>query len=205
LLPLLTHTSTILPGCLIAAAYLCGSLPAGVWAARRAGVDVRRRGSGNIGATNVARTAGTRAALLTLGADIGKGLVPVLVARALAMSPWTTAGVGFAAILGHVASVFLRFSGGKGVATACGVFLGIAPLALAVSLAVFAAIAVTTRYVSLASVVAVLVLSAASVVIGYDTATCSATAAAAAVIVLRHRDNLLRLLHGREPRFQMRR
>src|SRR5437867_2711666 len=84
----ITSTNTILTACLIVAAYLSGSLPAGVWVGRRAGVDVRRSGSGNIGATNVARTVGARAALLTLGGDIGKGLIPVLVARALGLSPW---------------------------------------------------------------------------------------------------------------------
>jgi glycerol-3-phosphate acyltransferase PlsY len=99
----------------------------------------------------------------------------------------------------------LRFSGGKGVATACGAFLGMAPLAVAASLVVFAAIAVTTRYVSLASVVATIALPAASLVIGYDTAICGGALCAAAVVVFRHRDNLSRLLDGREPKFQMRR
>jgi acyl phosphate:glycerol-3-phosphate acyltransferase len=196
---------TLLPLCLIVAAYLCGSLPTGLWAGRRAGVDVRRHGSGNIGATNVARSAGSRAALLTLAGDIAKGLVPVLVARALSMTPWVIAGVGVAALLGHVWSVCLRFSGGKGVATACGAFLGMAPLALAVALLVFAAAVAMTRYVSLASVMAGLALAAASLALGYATPVCAAALFTAAVIALRHRDNLSRLRQGTEPRFQMKR
>jgi glycerol-3-phosphate acyltransferase PlsY len=193
----------ILAAGLVVAAYLCGGLPTGVWAGRRAGVDVRRSGSGNIGATNVARTAGVRAALLTLAGDIAKGLVPVLIARALSLSPWALASVGLAAVLGHIYSVFLRFSGGKGVATACGVFLGMAPLAVAVSLLVFTAIAATTRYVSLASVVATIALPAASLAMGYDTPICSGALLAATVIVSRHRDNLRRLWHGVEPKFRI--
>jgi glycerol-3-phosphate acyltransferase PlsY len=187
----------------VAAAYLCGALPTGVWVGRRAGVDVRRRGSGNIGATNVARTAGARAALLTLGGDIAKGLVPVLVARALGCSPAVTAGVGLAAVLGHVYSVFLRFSGGKGVATASGAFLGMAPLAVGVSLLVFAVIVLATRYVSLASVAAAVALPAATLVIGYDTPICGGAVCTAAVIVVRHRDNLRRLRDGVEPKFRI--
>jgi glycerol-3-phosphate acyltransferase PlsY len=190
---------------LMAAAYLCGSLPTGVWAGRRAGVDVRRSGSRNIGATNVARTAGTRAAVLTLAGDIAKGLAPVLVARVLSMPPWAIAGVAIAAVLGHIYSVFLRLSGGKGVATAFGVFLVMAPLAAAVALLVFAAVAVTTRYVSLASVVATLALPAACVAIGYATPTCVAALFVAVVVVLRHRENLSRLWEGAEPRFLIRR
>lgn len=199
-------SSSIVPAaCLMVAAYLCGSLPTGVWAGRRAGVDVRRSGSGNVGATNVARTAGARAAVLTLAGDIAKGLGPVLVARALSMPPWAIAGVGIAALLGHIYSVFLRFSGGKGVATAFGVFLGMAPFAAAVSLMVFAAVAVTTRYVSLASVVATLALGAACTVIGYATPIRVAALFVAVVIVLRHRENLLRLWEGAEPKFLIRR
>ncbi len=189
----------------VVAAYLCGALPTGVWAAGRAGVDVRRAGSGNIGATNVARTAGRHAALLTLGGDIVKGLIPVLVARCLSLPPWALASVGLAAVLGHVFSVFLHFSGGKGVATACGAFLGIAPLAMVVALVSFAAIAATTRYVSLASVTAALVLPVAGVAFGYAAPVCSGAILVAMVVVIRHRDNLSRLWHGTEPKFQIRR
>jgi len=200
----LTNTSTAVTVGAIALAYLCGSLPTGVWVGRRAGVDVRRSGSGNIGATNVARTAGRRAALLTLGGDIAKGLVPVLITRVLVPVPWTVAGVAIAAVLGHTFSVFLRFSGGKGVATACGVFLGMTPLALVVSLVVFGTIALRTQYVSLASVTAAVTLPLAVALLGYPVPACVSASFAAAVIVLRHRENLLRLWHRTEPRFEMR-
>jgi glycerol-3-phosphate acyltransferase PlsY len=190
---------------LVVAAYLCGALPTGVWVGRRAGVDVRRSGSGNIGATNVARTAGARAAVLTLGGDIAKGLIPVLVARELGMVPAVIATVGLGAVLGHIYSVFLHFSGGKGVATAFGVFLGMAPAAAAVSVVVFVALALVTRYVSLASMLAAFALPIASAAMGYATPICGAALAVAVVVVLRHRDNLSRLRQGVEPKFQMRR
>lgn len=197
-----TNTSTAIG--LLLAAYLCGSLPTGVWAGRRAGVDVRRYGSGNIGATNVARAVGASAGVLTLVGDIAKGLIPVLLARALSMSALAIAGVGMAALIGHIYSVFLRFSGGKGVATACGVFLGMAPLAMPVPLVVFIAVVALTRYVALASVVATITLPFASLAIGYGAPICAAAVFAAAIIVLRHRDNLSRLWNGVEPKFQMR-
>lgn len=189
---------------LIAAAYLCGSLPTGVWAGRWAGVDVRRAGSGNVGATNVARTAGTRPALLTLIGDIAKGFVPVLLARALLTHQMLIALVGLAAFFGHLFSIFLRFSGGKGVATAFGVFLGLAPAAAAVSAVIFATVAVWTRYVSLASLLAAAALPLATAVLGYRYPVWSAALIVAAAIVVRHRDNLWRLRHGNEPRFRVR-
>src|SRR5258708_1998991 len=105
---------------LVVAAYLCGSLPTGVWLGRLAGVDVRRSGSGNIGATNVARTAGLRPGLLTLAGDVTKGFVPVVLARSVFDNDAAVACVGLAAFVGHIYSVFLRFAGGKGVATAFG-------------------------------------------------------------------------------------
>jgi len=166
---------------------------------------VRHAGSGNIGATNVARTAGRGAALVTLAGDVAKGLVPVLLARRLAPGPWALAGVGIAAVVGHVYSVWVRFSGGKGVATACGVFLGMAPLALAPAVGVFITVVLVTRYVSLASVAAEVALPLAGAVFGYATPVLASASCVALLIVLRHRDNLSRLLNHSEPRFQVRR
>lgn len=186
---------------LVGAAYACGSLPTGVWLARLAGVDVRRSGSGNIGATNVARTAGLRLGLLTLLGDLAKGLAPVLLARVLVTDARALACVGLAAFFGHIYSVFLRFSGGKGVATACGVFIGLAPLAVGVCVLVFAAIAFTTRYVSLASMAAAATLPVVTVVLHQPAPVSTAALIVAVLIVVRHRDNLSRLRAGTERKF----
>ena len=192
----------MLAACLIAAAYLCGSLPTGLWLGRLVGVYVRRAGSGNIGATNVARTAGLRPALLTLAGDVAKGFVPTAIARGLLVDVRLVVLVALAAFFGHIFSVFLRFSGGKGVATAFGVFLALAPGAALLAALVFAAVAVTTRYVSLASLLAAVSLLVASVALGTTSAVWTAALIMCATIVFRHRDNLTRLRRGVEPRFQ---
>lgn len=190
---------------LVIAGYLCGSLPTGLWLGRWAGVDVRQSGSGNIGATNVARTAGLWSGILTLAGDIAKGFVPVAVARALLADQGLIAVVGLAAFFGHIFSIFLRFSGGKGVATGFGVFLGLAPLAAGCAALSFAAVVVTTRYVSLASVTAATALPLASWALGSAWPVSGAAVVSGVFVVIRHRQNLSRLLHGAEPKFQMKR
>ncbi len=185
----------------IVAAYFCGSLPTGVWLGRRAGVDVRRSGSGNIGATNVARTAGLRPALLTLLGDIAKGLLPTLVGRMLWGDALLVALVALAAFFGHIFSVFLHFSGGKGVATGFGVCLALAPGPAALALVVFAGLALATRYVSLASMAAAGALPVASVAMTSPAPTTAATAVIAITIIARHHENIARLLRGTEPKF----
>jgi glycerol-3-phosphate acyltransferase PlsY len=195
----------MLAAVLILAAYLCGSLPTGVWLGRLAGVDVRRAGSGNIGATNVARTAGLRPALLTLVGDVAKGLVPTAIARVLLADVRLVALVAVAAFFGHIYSVFLRFSGGKGVATGFGVFLALVPGAALLAALVFAAVAGATRFVSLASVLAAVSLPVATVALSAAPAARAAALIICATIVFRHRDNLSRLRRGVEPRFQRKR
>jgi glycerol-3-phosphate acyltransferase PlsY len=192
----------MLAAILILAAYLCGSLPTGLWLGRLAGVDVRHAGSGNIGATNVARTVGLHPALLTLAGDVAKGFVPTAIARVLLVDARLVALVALAAFFGHIFSVFLRFSGGKGVATGFGVFLALAPGAALLAALVFAAVAVATRYVSLASVLAAVSLPVATVALGGTSAAWAAALIICAAIVFRHRDNLSRLRRGIEPRFQ---
>jgi glycerol-3-phosphate acyltransferase PlsY len=189
---------------LIAAAYLCGSLPIGAWVGRWVGVDVRSSGSGNIGATNVARIAGGRAGMLTLLGDVSKGVIPATLARLLLVDPRLIALTGLAAIFGHLFSLFLRFSGGKGVATAFGVFIVLTPAAAALSAALFAVVGFSTRYVSVASMLAALALPVMTWVCEYPPPLALAAAAVAAIIILRHRDNLSRLRRGEEPRFQAR-
>lgn len=189
----------------IIAGYLSGSFPVGVWIGNSVGVDVRRAGSGNIGATNVARTAGRRAGLLTLLGDVAKGVVPTLLARLMLSDPWATALTGLAAVCGHLFSVFLRFSGGKGVATALGVFIVLTPAAAALSTLLFAVTTFLTGYISLASMLGAAALPVAAVACGYP-APSSVTATVIAIsILVRHRDNLSRLRSGAEPRVAIRR
>src|SRR5438067_8827996 len=135
-------------------AYLCGSIPTGVLIARRRGVALRQVGSGNIGATNVARSAGQKAGLLTLLGDVGKGCLPVVAVRFLNLGETALVCTAVAALLGHLFSPFLGFSGGKGVATGLGAFLGLAPQAILLALLFFIFVFAVSRLVSLASLVA---------------------------------------------------
>ncbi|MBI4517264.1 MAG: glycerol-3-phosphate 1-O-acyltransferase PlsY [Deltaproteobacteria bacterium] len=186
---------------LLLAAYLIGSVPTGVLLARTAGVDPRQVGSGNIGATNVARSAGTRLGLFTLAGDAIKGALPVLLAPAVSDTPWVSAATGLAAIAGHLFSVFLRFRGGKGVATAAGAFLVLAPLATIASVAVFAATAYAFRLVSLASMAAAGALPLLAMALGTSSAVAVAAWVTAMAVIARHRENIRRIAAGREPRF----
>jgi glycerol-3-phosphate acyltransferase PlsY len=181
--------------------YGVGSLPLGYLVANRAkGLDLRRVGSGNVGAANVYRTAGLALALIVVLVDIAKGASSVFfVAR------WTTGAAdpiaaGVAAIIGHVYPVWLRFHGGKGVATACGVFWMLAPLATALSAAVFVIVVWLTRYVSLGSIVATLALPPLAWFTDKSIAVVIGAAVAAALIVQRHHANLARLQQGSERR-----
>jgi glycerol-3-phosphate acyltransferase PlsY len=181
--------------------YGVGSLPLGYLVANRAkGLDLRRVGSGNVGAANVYRTAGLALALIVVLVDIAKGASSVFfVAR------WTTGAAdpiaaGVAAIIGHVYPVWLRFHGGKGVATACGVFWMLAPLATALSAAVFVIVVWLTRYVSLGSIVATLALPPLAWFTDKSIPVIVGAAVAAALIVQRHHANLARLQQGSERR-----
>jgi glycerol-3-phosphate acyltransferase PlsY len=183
-------------------AYLAGSIPTGVLLGRAAGVDVRTQGSGNIGATNVARTAGRSLGILTLIGDALKGFVPVLICRALRLDAAVVGAAAVAALCGHVFSVFLGFRGGKGVATGVGVLLGLAPASLPIPLVIFVATIAATRIVSLASILAVLSATLAVLWFRYPLPTILAALAMAALIVYRHHDNISRLLAGTERRFE---
>jgi len=191
---------------LLAAAYLLGSIPFGLVLSRLfAAVDIRRHGSGNIGATNVARIAGWPLATLTLIGDVLKGFLPVYAASALATSSGPTAdgyliAVALAALMGHLFPLYLKFkTGGKGVATAAGAFLALSPPVLLVALVFFAVVVLVTRRVSAGSLSAALTLPIAT-----WWATGSAILCAGAVVVTlfifgRHRANIGRLLTGTEP------
>jgi glycerol-3-phosphate acyltransferase PlsY len=186
---------------ILGGAYLCGSLPTGVLVGRLAGVDVRAKGSGNVGATNVARTAGRWAGLVTLMIDIAKGALPVWVARATGASAVLSALAGLAAVVGHLLPVFSRFRGGKGVATAAGVFALLAPAALGLCVATFVLVVRRSGIVSLASIVAMAILPLAVLLIGHPPPTVFVSIAIALCVVAAHRDNLRRLHAGTEPRF----
>ena len=185
---------------LVLTAYLLGSVPTGYIVGALAGVDVRKVGSGNVGATNVVRVVGKRQGIFTLVADAAKGFVPVIFALNLGLTPVATAFVGIAAFLGHLYPVFLRFRGGKGVATALGVFLGLAPWATVGLIMVFAAVLLTTRFVSLSSMVAAVLAPVALWLLSYPPVSIGVSFFIAVMIVLRHRENIQRLLSGAEPR-----
>jgi len=187
---------------LIFVAYVLGSIPTGYWLGLAwEGIDVRRQGSGNLGATNVFRVLGTGPGLLTLTIDILKGWAPVLCARHLFPQDLALAlATGLAAILGHTTSVFVRFRGGKGVATSAGVFAALLPLPTAAAVLVFAVVFAVTRYVSLGSLVAVLTLAASSFMVSTPRPLSWAAVLVAVFVVWTHRANILRLRNGTENR-----
>lgn len=190
-----------LTGLGLLAAYLIGAIPIGFLVARAAGgTDIRRSGSGNIGATNVLRTLGKGPAILTLLGDIVKGYLAVSAARTIGVDPWAAAGGAVVAIVGNCWPVFLAFRGGKGVATGLGSFLALIPWAVAPAAVLWLAVTAVSRYVSLASVVACLSLPVGAALLGYSRYAVIAAAVAAAIILWRHRENLVRLAGGTEHR-----
>jgi len=184
----------------MALAYLAGSIPTGVWLARRRGVDPRDIGSGNIGARNVARAAGNTLGVLTLIGDALKGLLPVLLAAHLGLGAGGCALVGLAAFTGHLYSCFLNFSGGKGVAIALGVLLGLAPLGMAVAVPVFLLTVAVSRYVSLGSILTAAVTPLVLALLGYPPTTTLVALVMGVGIAIRHRDNIRRMRFGTEAR-----
>jgi acyl phosphate:glycerol-3-phosphate acyltransferase len=184
----------------VLAAYLIGSIPFALLLARQWGADLRLVGSGNIGAANVMRASGLTAGVLVALLDIGKGAASVWLAARISDSGELPAVAGLAAIVGHIYPVWLRFRGGKGVATACGVFSMLTPVAIPPVLALFAATVWLTKYISLGSVVATLALPPIAYALGSPAAAVVAGVAAAAIIVFRHRSNVLRIWGRTERR-----
>lgn len=186
--------------------YVVGATPTSFWVGRAVyGVDLREEGSGNLGATNVFRVLGWRAAIPVVLIDIAKGWIPVGLLAPLAGADfaWTLA-FGAAAILGHMFSFWVRFKGGKGVATSAGVFLGLAPWAVLGSFGVWAALTFSSGYVSLGSLGAAVVLPVLIALTphrGGDGLTWFAVSLAV-FVVLAHRGNVRRLLRGEENRFR---
>jgi glycerol-3-phosphate acyltransferase PlsY len=189
------------PYLLIAAAYLAGSIPFGMVLARAKGVDLRSVGSGNIGATNVARAMGKGWAVLVLLLDAAKGFVPVWLGGRLGMSAAVIALAGGAAIVGHMFTVFLRGRGGKGVATSLGVALALSPIAALVGFGAYIAIFAVTRLSSLGSLLGVWTFALLFVLRESPARPLMALAlGGAALVTLRHRENISRLVRGQEKK-----
>ena len=185
-------------------AYFIGAIPSGVVLTRLAGTeDVRNAGSGNIGATNVYRVAGKRLGILTLVLDILKGLLPMLLVKVvLGATATELALVAVALFIGHCYPVYLRFKGGKGVATALGIYLVVSPLAVLAVIVLFAAIVWKWRYVSLGSIVAAAVVPLLVYAGGAAPAMLLATLLISGGVIYRHHGNIKRLLNGTENRFK---
>jgi acyl phosphate:glycerol-3-phosphate acyltransferase len=180
--------------------YAVGSVPFAYLLARRAGIDVRVAGSGNVGAANVLRTSGTPLGLTVMVLDIGKGAATVLAAYAGAGSNNSMAAAGAAAIIGHIYPIWLRFHGGKGVAVAAGVFSVLAPVATMLAAAVFFTTVWFSRVVSLGSVAATVALPSVAWLTGSPPAVLAAAIGTGALILFRHRANLRRIASGTERR-----
>lgn len=179
--------------------YLCGSIPFGILIARVFGLgDLREIGSGNIGATNVLRTGSKPAAAATLLLDALKGTLPVIAAMQLANIDMAIAA-GFGAFIGHIMPIWLKFKGGKGVATYVGILLGFGWQFLAVFAVIWLTLAVSLRYSSLAALVASLAVPAYGVYIG-NMKLALALIAITIIIYLTHRENIVRLIKGEETR-----
>jgi glycerol-3-phosphate acyltransferase PlsY len=182
----------------IVAGYLAGSVPFAFLLARPRGVDVRVTGSGNVGAANVLRTAGTRRAIAVVALDIAKGAAAVIAVQLAEGDALLAALAGAAAIVGHIYPVWLRFHGGKGVAVAAGVFSVLTPVATVVAVSLFVITVWLTRYVSLGSIAATVALPPVAWWSGAPPAVVVCAAGTAALILFRHRTNVVRLRAGTE-------
>jgi acyl phosphate:glycerol-3-phosphate acyltransferase len=198
----------------LVASYLLGSIPFGYLAGEIAGVDVRKAGSGNVGATNVLRVLGKPYGYAVFALDFLKGLgaVKISVLIATRVRPeWGSPEIfgivaAASAVIGHCFPLWLKFRGGKGVATSAGALFGLMPLAMLVGVAIWILIFWLTRYVSLASVIATAALPIVIAIVtrlneSYGKALFYSSLCIAAVVIWRHHSNLSRLMRGREPRF----
>lgn len=201
--------SLLLPLLTLIFAYLIGSVPNGVIISKiLKKKDPRKSGSGNIGATNVARTSGTIAGIIVLILDILKGFIPVYLTLKYSLSYQLTLFTGLFAFLGHTFPIYLKFKGGKGVATAIGIFLALVPEAVVIDAIFFTIVAILWRYVSLASIVSSIMLPGIIKLLLYtklihfnDNSIVLFAATVSTIIVFKHKDNILRLIKKRELKF----
>lgn len=193
--------------------YVLGSVPTGLWLGLRLrGIDIREHGSKNIGATNTLRVLGKTLGGIALAGDAAKGLVPVLLFSRLSDWPYAALACGVAAIAGHLASLFLRFKGGKGVATSLGVFLALCPVPTLIAAGAFFALLLTTRMVSAGSIVAAMAMTASVYLIPHAIATAPThllpegwalrimVTVIALLVIVKHRSNIGRILRGEESK-----
>ena len=189
----------ILNSLLVVFAYLLGSIPTGLLLSRAlAGKDPRQQGSRNIGATNVMRTVGKALGIITLLGDVLKGLIPVVIALWLVKEEFWVAGTGLAAFLGHCFPIYLRFKGGKGVATSLGIFLPLAPIAVVFDIFFFAGVVATSRIVSVGSILGAAAMPILIWLLGYPLPSIVLGICVALFIIYRHKENIQRLLTGGE-------
>ena len=184
----------------VALAYLVGSVPFAFLLSRRRGIDLREVGSGNVGASNVLRTSGVRAAVIAMVLDALKGVLAVMMAQRLTAGAAAPVAAGLASVVGHIYPVWLRFHGGKGVATAAGAFSVLTPAALLTACGVFVIAVWMTRFISVGSVAAAVTLAGVTLVRDASSAAAIGATLAALVIIHRHRDNLARVFSGTERR-----
>ena len=181
--------------------YVFGSIPCGLWLVLAFhGIDIRNYGSGNIGSTNVFRTVGPKTAAVVLAGDMLKGILALYVMSKFTADPSVIAVTALGALLGHNYSLFLGFKGGKGVATGLGLFLYMLPWGAAAGFAVWIVIVLITRYVSLGSVIAALVAAAAGWYLNYPHPYAVFGTLACLFVIVRHKDNIRRLLDGTESK-----
>ena len=184
----------------VTAAYLVGSIPFAFLLSQRRGIDLRRIGSGNVGAANVLRTSGVPTAILAMALDGLKGAVAVILAERVSSGPAAPMAAGIASVIGHIYPIWLRFRGGKGVATAAGVFGVLTPAALIVAAGVFLFVVWVTRFISVGSMSAAIALAIDAVTTDTPLLITVGAAVVAAIIIHRHRANLARLVAGTERR-----
>ncbi|MFQ5455682.1 MAG: glycerol-3-phosphate 1-O-acyltransferase PlsY [Nitrospirota bacterium] len=179
--------------------YLLGSIPFGIIASRLIdGVDPRLKGSGNIGFTNVLRVAGKRSAIATLSGDVAKGIVPIFISARLGVSANWMLVTGIASVLGHCYSSFLRFKGGKGIATSFGVIFALQPLLAFISLFIWISVIYISRYSSLGSLLAFLFFPINIILFKKGTDYLFFSTLLLIILVIRHKENILRLMSGNE-------
>jgi glycerol-3-phosphate acyltransferase PlsY len=184
--------------------YFVGSIPFAYLLSRQRGIDLRRAGSGNVGASNVLRTSGVRAAILAMVLDVAKGTIAVIVAQFLSAGVVTAVAAACASVVGHVYPIWLRFRGGKGVATAAGAFAMLAPEALGIAAGVFLLSVVVTRFISVGSIAGALTLTLVAAVTDVPGVVAIGATVSTFIIIYRHRGNLARLVAGSERRIGQR-
>jgi glycerol-3-phosphate acyltransferase PlsY len=187
----------------VAVGYLAGSLPFGYWAGRLRGVDIRASGSGNTGATNAFRVLGIKVGITVMALDLGKGALAVVAARLIAGGDVVPVLAAAAAVAGHMYPLFLGFRGGKGAATGAGSMIALVPLIGVIAFCLWVVVALTTRYVSIATLVTAVFYPTAAFASGQPWSVRLYTLGAGAFVVWRHRANVARLRAGTENRINL--